>query len=1134
MRKLKRVMAFLLVMTLCAANVIQPLHVSAEEIYVDESETSMETKETESGETSTESNGNTENGPDSLVVTESQSESESVGESESESESESETESQTESESETGLESEPIVKYRVEVVFSGPGQVKITDSHGNVFNSMTDSDARDREYEEGERLQLKTSADPGYEISEMDIYKSGRLDVNLKKDTLKTTEKADFDTEICVDSDVRIEVKFEKKPEETESKKESETVKESETEKETVVETESKTETEKETVAKTESKIEKDEFETDGKLSFVENMEADTLSKKLENEILPMALGQQGQVWGMYAIFANANVIIDEFMPGFQSNDYSKIIQTGPTLSENTMTGYCIQFGVACPPGGYVTESNLTASQKNLLGYALEFGWKQNGNAYDEAQYADYTNRTEYAVTQAIIWACSQNKFGTDVGEAAINKVIQNTFDPAHAASYYNQLKSQILSAETIPSFSSRDQGSAATIILKWSENNKRYEASVSDTNGVLSRYNYSYPGITISRNGNTATIYTTGNYPDGVVASAVYTTAGGSNAAVLWDGENGNQDLATYQQASADIYSYIRIATEGVGNIELYKKSSNPSLTNGNSCYSLAGAVYGIYNGSNQEVGRITTDANGYGKLSNLPAGSYRVKEITAPKGYAIDLNSHNVTVTGGSTATVNVTDYPQSDPVSIILGKVDRQTNADKPAGSASLEGAEFTVKYYSVQSDTDPAAGGNKPMRTWVLKTNGNGKTLLAEKYKVSGDDFYLLNGVPTLPIGTITIQETKAPVGYLLNSEVYVRKITSDGDAEKVETYNAPTIPEQVIRGNFEFIKNSEDGKAMANIPFKISSKTTGENYTVYSDKDGHVTTKGLSFAGGSGLPYDTYIVEEVACIENEDKVLISPFEVEITENNVTRNLGIIKNDYLPFPELDSVALGRETGDHTLPAEGGVAINETIAVAGCCRRIGTTTQALQIIKYILLNGCRACYIQMNDYGFVEKIASYYTDVLEDKEMGRVTYENIDMYYNLNRLPDILNMEYEYYIYDCGVYEQDDFNKISFLEKNIKIIVGGSKVNEIEYMTNAISTTYHTDVKYIFNYIEDVKDTKNDIIELMDNLEERTYFAPYAPNSFRLSPEYSIYDSMIQCQPADGSLPIKKKKFSLFRRK
>ena len=107
-------------------------------------------------------------------------------------------------------------------------------------------------------------------------------------------------------------------------------------------------------------------------------------------------------------------------------------------------------------------------------------------------------------------------------------------------------------------------------------------------------------------------------------------------------------------------------------------------------------------------------------------------------------------------------------------------------------------------------------------------------------------------------------------------------------------------------------------------------------------------------------------------------------------------------------------------------------------------------------------------MNDYGFVEKIASYYTDVLEDKEMGRVTYENIDMYYNLNRLPDILNMEYEYYIYDCGVYEQDDFNKISFLEKNIKIIVGGSKVNEIEYMTNAISTTYHTDVKYIFNYI------------------------------------------------------------------
>lgn len=75
------------------------------------------------------------------------------------------------------------------------------------------------------------------------------------------------------------------------------------------------------------------------------------------------------------------------------------------------------------------------------MGYALAYGWKQSGTAYDEEQYKSDSARTEYAVTQAVVWACSQGKFGTDAGEAAIRQVLQNTYDPAHAAAYYQQLK---------------------------------------------------------------------------------------------------------------------------------------------------------------------------------------------------------------------------------------------------------------------------------------------------------------------------------------------------------------------------------------------------------------------------------------------------------------------------------------------------------------------------------------------------------------------------------------------------------------------------------------------------------------------------------------------------------------------
>ena len=50
----------------------------------------------------------------------------------------------------------------------------------------------------------------------------------------------------------------------------------------------------------------------------------------------------------------------------------------------------------------------------------------------------------------------------------------------------------------------------------------------------------------------------------------------------------------------------------------------------------------------------------------------------------------------------------------------------------------------------------------------------------------------------PIGTITIQETKAPEGYLLNPEVFVRQITSTGTSESVNTYNNPIVPENVMK------------------------------------------------------------------------------------------------------------------------------------------------------------------------------------------------------------------------------------------------------------------------------------------------------------------------------------------------
>lgn len=75
------------------------------------------------------------------------------------------------------------------------------------------------------------------------------------------------------------------------------------------------------------------------------------------------------------------------------------------------------------------------------------------------------------------------------------------------------------------------------------------------------------------------------------------------------------------------------------------------------------------------------------------------------------------------------------------------------------------------------------------------------MLHPDYLVSGDAFYYNSAgtIVTLPLGTVTIQETKAPEGYLINSELFIRQITASGSMESVETYNEPIVKENVIRG-----------------------------------------------------------------------------------------------------------------------------------------------------------------------------------------------------------------------------------------------------------------------------------------------------------------------------------------------
>lgn len=160
------------------------------------------------------------------------------------------------------------------------------------------------------------------------------------------------------------------------------------------------------------------------------------------------------------------------------------------------------------------------------------------------------------------------------------------------------------------------------------------------------------------------------------------------------------------------------------------------------------------------------------------------------------------------------------------------------------------------------------------------------------------------------------------------------------------------------------------------------------------------------------------------------------------------------------------------------------------------MGTTTQALQIVKYLQMQGYKACYVQVNDTKYVESFYQYFKTT-HDTYLGKVTYEGTDMYYKQELLLEILNQGYDYYIYDFGTYSATDFNKTSFLEKDIRIFVMGSKASELKYADEVLENKYYTDVSYLFNFISEQE--RPDILELMEERAERTYFTAYVPDPF-----------------------------------
>ena len=463
----------------------------------------------------------------------------------------------------------------------------------------------------------------------------------------------------------------------------------------------------------------------------------------------------------------------------------------------------------------------------------------------------------------------------------------------------------------------------------------------------------------------------------------------------------SGKQNMAFAGTDNADTTS-LKIDWIDEGEGKLIKVTENPEITKNNSYYSLAEGEFKVYKEDGSLYKTLKTDAKGTAMMENVPYGTYTVKEVKAPTGHANNGVSKKVVIDSPRLVEFSFSDLAQSDVISIVLYKADSETKLVSnlgmiPQNAGSLEGAEFEIKFYGKNNNTPKALvpEDNTPLAQWKVRTDARGEAKLSEEYLVEGynnSKFYKNSkGEIVLPLGIVTIQETKAPEGYLLNDKIHTKYITAEGTSETVTTFAQPTAYNQIKRGDFELIKVSDGTmKRLANGAFKVTAlekdgKPTkdGEYHIIVTDKNGYFSsaaswipstqktnandaawdgkriddskldaTAGLWFGpdhecsnNKGSLPYGNYRLDELRCEGNIGHKLLKGIEFNISRNGVTVDLGTLTDDHII---IETTAKDVDTDRNVAYARDNFVLKDTVEYLGLEKGLTYTLKGVLMDK------------------------------------------------------------------------------------------------------------------------------------------------------------------------------------------
>ena len=562
---------------------------------------------------------------------------------------------------------------------------------------------------------------------------------------------------------------------------------------------------------------------------------------------------------------------------------------------------YCIEPGVSLYTGdklskeaesfwdNYPSKYNKTIDPDTIkvyLGRIMQYGYTgKNSVDWVSTNSSKADDCANHLATQLLVWETvigerDENFNHVDAtkhGKHNIKEIISSKHPlRSKIFSHYSRIEKSVKQHTTVPSFASRSKSKARSVELKW--NGKNYSATINDTNGVLSNYDFNGSGLTFSKSGNSLTI-TAEKAPKDDVLITVNKKNSQRKAIITWTDEkigpqSGQlQDIVTFGQSVSDpVKAYLNVKVS-LGNAKLKKVSEDGEVANVR--FHISG------NGISKDV---TTNANGEINIANLAPGNYQISEYTDVK--YVPQDTQTVTIVSGQTASVQFSNVLKKFRVNVTKQDYEK----GHAQGDAKLSGAVYGL------------FKGNDLVAQYTTDQNGSFTT----DYYVCGTDW--------------TIKEISPSEGYLLNDTVY--KVGADPKDYTVEYNNAPdmTVMEQVIKGKISIIKHTDDGETQIETPekgaeFQVYLKSAGSFVNADKDERDAIVCDEDGFASTKLLPYGVYTVHQTKGWAGRE--LITDFDVFINTDGKTYKFLINNKNFESY--LKVVKLDKETGKR-IPYEG----------------------------------------------------------------------------------------------------------------------------------------------------------------------------------------------------------------------